>query len=1143
MEKAPPRQKACDTRRSGDGDTKSRSGESTPSSELMESPQRREHAQSSKVSALENGGITGDSATKSNGKTHVSNRKEVRGMDGQGAEQVESAGDSSTDSSGTEDDGDWVHEVERKTHEGHAAISTSKIGKKPDNSFKISVDKDITGHTSEVKPIEDEIASPRTGDLAQADSHASAAEQRSTECRKNDGKDSETTLNNAEIAGTSSCADDTASEKPATAESETSEKQSGMRGRWSIWNQYISHELSMPVRRKPPPEGVGPPVSYTAVGQRLLQIFRERQETAQSIAGESSAGSNAVMREMLPELRAPENRTLQECEEELAKSAATTTSRGSEEMASQTSATDSQKKLGDTIGPTASTPTDGAVKPLGYTAKFVEDSENTTSLSAETTSVEHKDKLANSSAAKTKVHQHQSPLPETIPQDCQDKQPQPSTTVPADVPTLSPRTSAVPPDCRQGHSTLSHVGLTPHVLEEQPASASTECNIQIPNVFLQSRASAFSTVRKALLEKNTPRLASTPTSSAKLPDENPEAAGKSEPTFVRKLDFCLDTSLHKKETSPSLQRGGKHNLSSGSEAADEASPVRPPACKKRADETKRVEEPSDTSDESISSPQDSFHERFFRAIYLAPVSDASGKQLSRPVALRAPLTALTVPTCTSEASHVSKQSQPVVKMLTSDSSSSPGTSTDSPSATAGDSKRQSKSEETPSGNDSDKPRSIDDRRRRSKAEREDTPSDSDLDDSKAFDDHPSRTKTERGDKPSGSQPDGQKTFDNRPRGTVTAHEDSPSDVDAESSNSPDDPHESSEAEHEDVPSGSDLDISEIVDQPLRGTKAEREDTPSGSDSDDSKAFDDHPSSTKTERGDKPSGSQPDGPRTFDNRPRGTVTASEDSPSDVDAESSNSPDDPHESSEAEREDVPSGSDLYISGIVDQLLRGTKAEPLDTLLECDLYLSETDDDQRSGTKNESEDTATASESLDWLICDEQIISTEDEHGDSPFVDSEKSNSAEDNFERSEAGRKDAPSGSDSDNLETSDGKRKSTKANRNDMSPGNYSDDLKTVGGGWSPTESSENKAATPSTKEVAGHFKPKLEEGKVSCSGRATDQSGYTSDESSNVSTRATGSASSLGSGNLALLAGSLSDDEVPPQNVESSCGGADDVRP
>ncbi|KAH7939127.1 hypothetical protein HPB52_007087 [Rhipicephalus sanguineus] len=917
MEKAPPRQKACDTRRSGDGDTKSRSGESTPSSELMESPQRREHAQSSKVSALENGGITGDSATKSNGKTHVSNRKEVRGMDGQGAEQVESAGDSSTDSSGTEDDGDWVHEVERKTHEGHAAISTSKIGKKPDNSFKISVDKDITGHTSEVKPIEDEIASPRTGDLAQADSHASAAEQRSTECRKNDGKDSETTLNNAEIAGTSSCADDTASEKPATAESETSEKQSGMRGRWSIWNQYISHELSMPVRRKPPPEGVGPPVSYTAVGQRLLQIFRERQETAQSIAGESSAGSNAVMREMLPELRAPENRTLQECEEELAKSAATTTSRGSEEMASQTSATDSQKKLGDTIGPTASTPTDGAVKPLGYTAKFVEDSENTTSLSAETTSVEHKDKLANSSAAKTKVHQHQSPLPETIPQDCQDKQPQPSTTVPADVPTLSPRTSAVPPDCRQGHSTLSHVGLTPHVLEEQPASASTECNIQIPNVFLQSRASAFSTVRKALLEKNTPRLASTPTSSAKLPDENPEAAGKSEPTFVRKLDFCLDTSLHKKETSPSLQRGGKHNLSSGSEAADEASPVRPPACKKRADETKRVEEPSDTSDESISSPQDSFHERFFRAIYLAPVSDASGKQLSRPVALRAPLTALTVPTCTSEASHVSKQSQPVVKMLTSDSSSSPGTSTDSPSATAGDSKRQSKSEETPSGNDSDKPRSIDDRRR----------------------------------------------------------------------------------------------------------------------------------------------------------------------------------------------------------------------------------QTDDDQRSGTKNESEDTATASESLDWLICDEQIISTEDEHGDSPFVDSEKSNSAEDNFERSEAGRKDAPSGSDSDNLETSDGKRKSTKANRNDMSPGNYSDDLKTVGGGWSPTESSENKAATPSTKEVAGHFKPKLEEGKVSCSGRATDQSGYTSDESSNVSTRATGSASSLGSGNLALLAGSLSDDEVPPQNVESSCGGADDVRP
>ncbi|KAL1421971.1 hypothetical protein MTO96_003961 [Rhipicephalus appendiculatus] len=86
--------------------------------------------------------------------------------------------------------------------------------------------------------------------------------KRSAESKKSD-EHSDTTLINAEASGTGSFAGDPSYEQAATAESESSEKQSDVRGRWSIWNQYISHELSMPVRRKPPPEGVGPPASYT----------------------------------------------------------------------------------------------------------------------------------------------------------------------------------------------------------------------------------------------------------------------------------------------------------------------------------------------------------------------------------------------------------------------------------------------------------------------------------------------------------------------------------------------------------------------------------------------------------------------------------------------------------------------------------------------------------------------------------------------------------------------------------------------------------------------------------------------------------------------------------------------------------------
>ncbi|KAL1421974.1 hypothetical protein MTO96_003964 [Rhipicephalus appendiculatus] len=183
---------------------------------------------------------------------------------------------------------------------------------------------------------------------------------------------------------------------------------------------------------------------------------------------------------------------------------------------------------------------------------------------------------------------------------------------------------------------------------------------------------------------------------------------------------------------------------------------------------------------------------------------------------------------------------------------------------------------------------------------------------------------------------------------------------------------------------------------------------------------------------------------------------------------------------------------------------------------------------------------------MIGDELIRSTEDEHGYSPLeVDSESSNSGEGNVESSDAEREDAPSGNYSDNLETADPERQGIKTDRSNTSEGDNSDGLETARSGWSATESAENKAAPLSTKDVAGHDKPKLEETQASCTGSGVlagnapagsqvDKFGSMSDQSSDASSRGTGSASSFGSDCVALIVDSVSDDEVFPENVEWS---------
>ncbi|XP_075727565.1 uncharacterized protein LOC142768909 [Rhipicephalus microplus] len=766
----------------------------------MDRPPSDEHAQPSQVSAVENSDII----------------DELRSTGGQGANQVEKAGEVCPDASRRKDPRLFHTEGKDQTDptpEGPATSSSSKLGSELASCLQVLVGKNILRHASEAEPTKDEIPSQRVDDPAQAGFHRSVAEQHSTE-RSNSDDNSGTTLTSAQAAGTDSYTGDQALEKTATAESQLDEKQSEVHGRWSSWSQYIPHELGMPVRQKSPPEDVGPPLSHTTVAQKLLQIFRETQDTTKNTVEKSSEGSSAVMVQILPQLRAPETHTLRECEEELAMSAVATTSQDSENVPSQTRTGSGTKQLTEIMQAGASTLTDGGVKPSRCTSESPGDSESTTSLSAARTSVECKGESVSSSPAATEVHQRKSPLPDTVPQDSQDRQPQQRTIVPTDLLALSPQMAAMLPDYHHGISKRFHVGKSPLTLNQQSTYRNT-----ISSLIMQPRASAFSVVRKVLHENKPIPLALPPTSPQKVGDKHPEPTGKSEHTVGRKLDFSLDTSANKNQAP-----------ASSTDATDEVSQVQLPAYKTRSDEITRAGEPSEASGERVSSTQDHFRECFFRAIELAPVYGTSGTKLWRPKPLRVPLIAQTVTTSIPIASDASKPPELATEILTSASSPLPGTTSagnrDSPgsnvnmsslSLNSGDIKHRPEIEETSAVSESDMPKNTEGKRDVTKAESGDTLSESVLHDSKALDGQPGCNEAKRSDASSQSEIDGQKTSDSRPEGTDSAREDCHRAVDSGKSNSPDDRLESNNA------SASDLDVPAAVDEACKGTTTEPKD--------------------------------------------------------------------------------------------------------------------------------------------------------------------------------------------------------------------------------------------------------------------------------------------------------------------------------
>ncbi|KAH6923870.1 hypothetical protein HPB50_008338 [Hyalomma asiaticum] len=341
------------------------------------------------------------------------------------------------------------------------------------------------------------------------------------------------------------------------------------------------------MRRRAPPEDVGPPVSHTAVGQRLLQIFRERQETAQSIARETSGETHAVMQEMLPELRVPGNRTIRECEQELEQSAATA-SQGGEEREVKTDAPVSQDNQNEMSRSETEAIADGAGKPLERLINLPEESKHTPSDSASRTAQESKQKLSSPAAARSPDLEPESLISETVSQDRRNEPPQQSTTVPAHSADVPSQITAELADYRQGQSPRSYIDQPPRVFQRQSISP---LNLwpRKPTL-MQSRTSAFTLVRKVLFEEPPPHLEEQATSSTKLPDDSAEPAMKAGPSVPRKIS-PLPASSEQRETPVSLQRLGKRNVSSGSESTNEESSVGPPASKRRVTDVSGLREP------------------------------------------------------------------------------------------------------------------------------------------------------------------------------------------------------------------------------------------------------------------------------------------------------------------------------------------------------------------------------------------------------------------------------------------------------------------------------------------------------------------------------------------------------------------------
>lgn len=711
-------------------ETESGSEDSKLPSELLDSLERRETARSPAVCAGKNGGVSQIEEMEMKGAADDSARKRARRnvLEDQGTGLLGTTGAATTDSSRFEDGRESASIVERQrnqqagsTLEGCASMAACNNETKTDKCSKISTDKDLSMHVPVEEPVVDKTAAQRRHDSAQTAQSASCGELRAPGLRASGDKKSESTVVKVREVDANSCAGDAANAEAGISEPKANENQSSVQGRWSIWNQHISHELSMPVRRRPTQEGVGPPLSLTAVGQKLLQVFRERQETAQSIARESNEENYTVMREMLPELRVPGHKTLQECQEELARAAATT--QESEDGQSQTAATVPQKcqdkpsRLSTMIpegfiemhpGPAATIPVDCQDKPSCHHPILPDDCQNALSHPASPVTVDSKE-FSNTTAAIPKDHQDETPRPSaTIPKDRQIDPQRPAVTAPAAFRTVPPRTTSTIPDYRHGKRSRHSAPPSAQVREKQLVSASKEQASDF-NLIRQSRASAFSVCRKIDFEKKPSPLAVTSASTAELPSGNPRPANIAEHPVVRWIDFSENISP-KKEASASQQRAVlKRSLSNDSDTTDDLSSFRPPASKRRAEEAGRVGEEQDTSDDSIESPQALLHQGVFRAIEMAPIADTSGMQcsLSRPVPMRVLPTAKTPSTSSSDGTTVSEQSQSTAHSSTSASSSSEGAVTadsDSSSADTDASSASSTSRSTTSGHSEHQPK-------------------------------------------------------------------------------------------------------------------------------------------------------------------------------------------------------------------------------------------------------------------------------------------------------------------------------------------------------------------------------------------------------------------------------------------------------
>ncbi|KAH6921082.1 hypothetical protein HPB50_027930 [Hyalomma asiaticum] len=652
-----------ETENSGYRETDSRRGDLPLQS--PPSPHSRESSQSRKVSTEKSGDFPESSETRSDVGTHASTATWTTGiMPGGGRVQQDgTAGAVSKESSTIEEEQANHYKDELKEEmggnpEGLASRPTSRYGTEAAMRAKASTHTDKSGCTWGVGTIAEEIASSRMDDPERAQQNVSVAEYSSTECTEDSEIKSGSPMTNVEAVDAASSRAGDPSDKPAAcAESRAMERQSNERGRCSIWSQHIS---APPLEA--PPEGVGHPVLYTAVTQRLLPIlFRERQKTAQTIARETSGETHDIMQEMVAESRAPGNRTVPKCEQEL-ESPAAGTSQDDAERQAETDAPVSQNDQSKTTPSEAESLAESRENPLECPINAPKESKHMASDFTSQTSLEYK--VSSPAAVRSLYHEPETAITETFSQDRRNEPPKPSITAPTDAPDFSSQITAKLPDYEQGQSSRSCIDPAPHVVKRQSFSP---LNLRPPKKSLiQSRTSAFSIERKTAFEEQPPRHVEEAASSAELPDDSAEPAVKAEPSVPRKMSPPSATSAKQKKPPVSLQRLGKRRLSSDSESTGEIS-GRPPASRRRAEETRGAGEPQDTSDESISLPslQTKY---FFRPIKVAPVSAGSGMKVVRPVALRAPITAQTASKFVSGATNVSELAELPVGKLTDSAS-------------------------------------------------------------------------------------------------------------------------------------------------------------------------------------------------------------------------------------------------------------------------------------------------------------------------------------------------------------------------------------------------------------------------------------------------------------------------------------------